>query len=162
MVICEARTQTSTAIFSDDRLYRYELTRVWDDAQPSMGFVMLNPSTADAHEDDPTIRRCKQYAKDQGFGGIVVVNLYAYRSPEPSDLWTVEDPVGPENDAFVEGLKSRCSKIVVAWGKNATEERVREVLPLLGDDLYCLCKNADGSPHHPLYIHEITGEAWPA
>ncbi|TMF61888.1 MAG: DUF1643 domain-containing protein, partial [Chloroflexi bacterium] len=67
------------ATFSADRRYRYRLWRRWDGARPVVAFVMLNPSTADARRDDPTIRRCIGFAKSWGFGGVEVVNLFAYR-----------------------------------------------------------------------------------
>lgn len=90
----------SDAVISDDGLYRYLLERHWDDTTSSCTFVMLNPSTADALVDDPTIRRCVGFAKSFGCGSLRVVNLYAYRATKPAELWTVDDPVGPANGSY--------------------------------------------------------------
>ncbi len=85
------------AVLSADGVYRYRLWRTWDASKPTLAFLMLNPSTADATEDDPTIRRCLGFAKEWGYGSLVVVNLFALRSPNPDALRENDDPVGPEN-----------------------------------------------------------------
>lgn len=89
-----------SAVLSDDGQYRCQLERTWGFGD-AVTFVMLNPSTADARKDDPTIRRCLSYARSWGYDGIRVVNLYALRSSDPKMLKTVADPVGPENDAWI-------------------------------------------------------------
>jgi len=139
--------------------YRYRLTRSWGTG-PHMVYAMLNPSTADALKDDQTIRRCCYYAAREGYAGIVVVNLYAWRATSPLDLWEAmwdrQDVVGPLNDdytldAFNEALTLE-APIVAAWGVNAREDRVRDVLGLLGADkrqLLCLGHTLDGHPRHP-------------
>lgn len=81
------------AYLSADGLYRFALHRWWGDGI-RLGFVMLNPSTADAEIDDPTIRRCMGFARTLGFDGIRVVNLYAYRATKPADLWKADEPTG--------------------------------------------------------------------
>ena len=78
--------------------YRYKLWRIWDPDLPPILFVMLNPSTADANSDDRTIRRCVAFAKRDGFGGLLVGNLFAYRTPYPRVLRKAEEPVGDGND----------------------------------------------------------------
>ena len=85
-----------SAVLSDDGKYRYQLDRKWGPGEVMLTFVMLNPSTADANEDDPTIRRCVNFAKRELFHGIRVLNLYAYRTPSPAQLWLADDPIGPE------------------------------------------------------------------
>lgn len=145
-----------TAIISHCQQYRYELGRdfVPDASNPAI-FCMLNPSTADAMLDDPTIRRCMQFAKDNGYDSLKVVNLYAYRSPSPKSLWLTEDPVGVENDHYLRNLFSTHKKIICAWGGNAKMGRVIEVynmLNQLGVEMYCLGTTKAGMPKHPLYI----------
>ena len=133
--------------------YRYRLRR---GAAPHLGFVMLNPSTADATADDPTIARCCGFARREGLGGIDVVNLYAYRSTVPAALHQVRDPVGPDNDPWLVHFAKWHRRIVCAWGAGAPdEERVLEVTQLLahyGAQLLCLGVTKDGSPRHPLYV----------
>ena len=107
--------------------YRYSLTRKWSDA-PNLPFVMLNPSTADAKEDDPTIRRCIGFARREGAGGLIVANLYALRAPSPEALWSARDPLGPENLQTLAGLAAQAVDqslpIVCAWGALARQDRI--------------------------------------
>lgn len=144
--------------------YRYKLTRTWDPGAEPLVFILLNPSTADASQDDPTIRRCMGFAKRWGFGSIVVVNLYAYRATKPRDMLAVDDPIGPDNDRIIaEAVEG--NTVVAAWGTNARPERVAEVLQLIPRtaELLALEITKDGHPRHPLYV---LGEAqpvpWPA
>lgn len=148
----------SSAWFSGCGTYRYRLGRRWGLAVDTpVTFVMLNPSTADAREDDPTIRRCIGFARSWGFGRLVVVNLYALRSTDPRGLWRHADPVGPDNDehladaAFV--AASQDAPLVAAWGANARPDRVAEVLALPHmDRLTALGTTKSGAPRHPLYL----------
>jgi hypothetical protein len=149
-------TLMSDALISDDGLYRYWLTRRWNTG-PTATFVMLNPSTADAAIDDPTIRRCIGFAKAWGCGGLTVVNLYALRSTDPKGLWTAGDPVGPENDSHLSAFAVVASQLgwplVAAWGANAKPDRVAQVLDLPGmAALTALGVTKDGAPRHPLYL----------
>ena len=145
-----------SAVISDCQLFRYSLARRWAPGY-LLPFVMLNPSTADALEDDPTIRRCMGFARREGFAGIQVVNLYAFRATKPADLWRAEDPVGPRNDRYLRSVLAPASftpvPVVAAWGTNAKPQRVAEVLGLADDvDWRCLGHSKDGHPKHPLYI----------
>ena len=144
------------AVFSRCGRYRYSLTRAWGTAPPAT-FVMLNPSTADATKDDPTIRRCRGFARDWGCGGLVVVNLYAYRATKPADMLAAADPVGPLNDvtlrAAAEEAWIRNAPLVVAWGANARPERAAAASGLIGQfgpDALGVTKA--GQPRHPLYL----------
>jgi hypothetical protein len=157
------------AAISDDGLYRYSLTRIWDAcalAAPAT-FIMLNPSTADAIVDDPTIRRCVAFAKAWGCGGLHVLNLYALRSTDPRGLWTAPDPVGPDNDAHLTDAACRArhygSPLVAAWGMNAKPGRTLQVraLPCMSA-LRCLGVTKSGAPRHPLYLRsDSTLSPWP-
>lgn len=137
-----------------DGPYRYKLTRVWGPGE-RMVFIMLNPSTADADIDDPTIRRCIGFAKDLGFDGLEVVNLFALRSPDPAVLAKAEDPVGPLNDRFITD-SARGGMIVAAWGAHpfaaARGAEVAAMVAEAGETLYSLGVTKDGHPRHPLYL----------
>ena len=140
--------------------YRYTLSR----EIPALGnegtvlFVMLNPSTADERQDDPTIRRCIDFAARWGFARLEVVNLYALRSTDPRGLFAVDDPVGPNNDSQIERAVRNSPEVIVAWGANphpGGAERVRTVLDLI--DHYaggarCLGQTARLHPRHPLCV----------
>lgn len=145
-----------SAVLSDCGTYRYALWR--DQASllnsGSVLFVMLNPSTADATQDDATIRRCRVFAAGWGYGRLAVGNLYAYRATKPTDLDSAEDPVGPENDEWLERLADEATRIIVAWGANIgpIADRAERVLHLLGPDVEALKITASGRPGHPLYI----------
>lgn len=114
--------------------------------------VGLNPSTADEWQDDPTIRRCINFARDWGFGCLVMANAYAYRSTDPKGLWSVDDPVGPENDDALQSLAQMAGMVLVAWGVNCKPERQEQVLELLDRPVHCLGTTKEGFPKHPLYI----------
>lgn len=145
-----------TAITSSTDEYRYLLTRTWDPALSPICFVMLNPSTADAERNDPTIRRCIGFAASWGFGTLIVVNLYAYKTARPGELLLVEDPCGPENDAYIAyGIRS-AQRTVFAWGcHSASSARSYCVTPMVTSP-YCLGKTRDGDPKHPLYVPATT------
>ena len=91
----------SEAMLSVDRKYRYVLTRTWDETLSNIMFVGLNPSTADETTDDPTIRRCINFAKSWGYGGLYMVNLFAYRSTNPNNIRIVDNPIGDDNDSCI-------------------------------------------------------------
>ncbi|MDS0280056.1 DUF1643 domain-containing protein [Halomicroarcula sp. S1AR25-4] len=140
------------AVLSEDRQYRYRLSRTWDTEKPTIAFVMLNPSTADETEDDPTIRRCLGFAEDWGYGSLLVGNLFAYRTSDPADLRDVDDPVGPENDQHLRDICDEADKVIVAWGTDGDlHDREREFVEKLDVDLYALDTTKDGHPNHPLY-----------
>ena len=131
--------------------YRYELRRLWDKSKPLVLFVCLNPSTADAYTDDNTSRVCINYAKHWGYGGLLIGNLFAYRSIEKSALHKVADPVGPETDAWLKKLQAEAALVVCAWGDaGAYKGRDEAVLAFLNAP-HCLTKLKSGRPGHPLY-----------
>lgn len=146
----------SDAVISDCGAYRYRLTRTWDAFRSPVNFIMLNPSTADASLDDPTIRRCIGYAKAWGRGGIIVTNLFALRSTDPSTLKSHADPVGPENDRYILGALAGTPHAVAAWGSHGglfgRSKAVRAMLEAAGVPLMCLSRTKGGEPGHPLYL----------
>ncbi|MBX9686722.1 MAG: DUF1643 domain-containing protein [Candidatus Obscuribacterales bacterium] len=143
------------AVFDDTGKYRYRLWRRWQPGLPSLCFVMLNPSTADATINDPTIARCVSMAERWGFGAIEVVNLFAYRSTKPRDLWQAEDPVGEHNDEHIKRALLHSQACVLAWGNLPASrlERSKKVLKILGKKkTYCLGLTKLNQPRHPLYL----------
>lgn len=117
---------------------------------------MLNPSTADARIDDPTIRSCVRLASGAGFGSIEVVNLFALRATDPDELPRQPDPLGPDNYNVVGAAISRCDTVICAWGTNPFAAKngreLRAAVLRKRPAAYCLGKNNDGTPKHPLYI----------
>lgn len=160
-------TILGSAVLSGCERYRYLLGREWA-VGPTAVFVMLNPSTADALHDDPTIRRCLHYARDWGCGALTVVNLYAWRATDPAGLWTAEDPVGPENDAHLRAAAAIAADtsgpLVGAWGANARPDRIGAALALPGmDRMTALAVTKAGQPRHPLYLKaNLTPRSWTA
>lgn len=137
--------------------YRYWLSREWDATRAVLVWVMLNPSTADAEHDDATIRKVIGFAKAWGYGSVLVVNLFAYRSTEPEGLRKVADPIGPDNDALLAALGARRPHVICAWGTNADPARALVVRRYFeGATLQCLGKTKDGQPRHPLYVPYVT------
>jgi hypothetical protein len=127
---------------------------------------MLNPSTADHLVDDPTIRRCVGFARRDGFSGISVVNLYAWRSPDPKTLRDAVDAVGPDNDSWLRFIFTTHRHVVAAWGatnpypsRRHHWERCHEVMSLAANqlvDLQCFGTTSGGLPRHPLYLRADT------
>lgn len=147
------------AIISPDGRYRYRLWRLWDSLAPVMVWIMLNPSTADASVDDPTIRKCIGFAKANGHGGIIVVNLFAWRATDPKELPRATDPIGPENDDHIQWACSApiLATVVAGWGSNKFAARRATAVKVLvrgavGRDVNCFRRSESGAPWHPLYL----------
>lgn len=136
--------------------YRYTLERVLNPLhpEPTVLFVMLNPSTADEREDDPTIRRCIGFARSWGAGRLRVVNLFAARATDPREMKAMDDPVGPGNDQWIAHEIANAETVVAAWGTHgAYRDRAADVMAMLpGVDWQCLGTTKDGHPRHPLYV----------
>ncbi len=154
-----ARAITTSAVLSADGKYRYQLSRYWTRKTDPVVWIMLNPSTADAVENDPTIRRCISFAKRWGFGGIEVYNLFALRSSNPIDIERAANPVGPENDDWLTAAARSERTIIAAWGGCTTplqSRRAIEVTELLVRGrsawLISLGLTKTGHPRHPLYV----------
>ena len=153
------RYVNSSAEISDDGIYRYRLDRRWGQGLAGVLWVMLNPSTADAAVDDPTIRRCVSFADRWGFDRTTIVNLYAYRATSPAVLLDVSDPVGPENANVIREVIGRhVGPIVFAWG--ASVEKIAYKRGRLNPAFWChddqrpmaLGYTKTGHPRHPLYV----------
>jgi hypothetical protein len=139
------------ATFSECGTYRYKLWRIWDDSLPIITFIGLNPSTADATEDDQTVRRCRGLTKDWEYGGFKIVNLFAYCSTDPGALEHADDPVGPENDQYIkEATGLDAALVIAAWGeKGGKTDRSNDVLNMIDRGIECLGYTKDGFPRHP-------------
>lgn len=150
----------STADFSPCRTWRYSLTRRWKSVGPLLPFTMLNPSTADEEANDPTVAKCCGYASLLGYSGVIITNVYALRSTDPSALRGHADPVGPSNivtlrNLFAEATVTR-TPIVCAWGGlgniRGGSAIVRGLLRDAGVRAVCLGMTKYGEPLHPLYL----------
>lgn len=162
------RGRLGSATFSEDGLYRYDLTRMWPrpltSAEPFTAvWIGLNPSTATADEDDPTIRRCIAFSKAWGASSYVMLNLFAFRATDPKDMKRAADPVGPLNDErILWWITNELTGVVVcAWGAHGEfQKRADDVVALLRMNMRgipaCLGKTKDGHPKHPLYLAKAT------
>lgn len=156
-----------SAVLSECLTWRYLLERDVDLllGGGTVAFVLLNPSTADAERDDPTLRRCKGFARRLAFARLQIVNLFAYRATDPFDLREAADPVGPENDGWVEQTCRNADLVIAGWGVHGgwhgRDRQVAEMLKPL--ELRCLGVTRDGAPRHPLYLSASSELAkWPA
>lgn len=137
--------------------YRYFLSRMWGDQDDCnvVTFIGLNPSTADASVDDPTLRRCMNYAKAWGYSGVWMVNLFGFRATEPKDMMAATDPIGPDNEDHLAEAIMQARLVIAAWGAGGGyRHRDKEVIARYGqgDSLACLGLTKDGKPRHPLYL----------
>ena len=157
--------EDSGALMSRCGCYRYKLTRTWSRKLPTLVVIGLNPSTADAKQDDPTIRRCIRFADDNGYGRLCMLNLFAFRTTDPAALSDVPDPEGPLNvEVVVSSSNKGAGTVLAAWGAPKTDRVRRQVLrmtALIRGPLWCLGRTKDGSPRHPLYVKASkTFEIW--
>ena len=152
---------TKKAEISPCGKYRYTLTRIWDETKRVLVWVCLNPSTADAEKDDATIRKLTSYAKAWGFGGILVLNIFAYRATDPKDLKKAKDPVGPDNLGVLKRTLRKLGQdglgylVIAAWGNHGEfQNQGEEIARLLKGKAKCLGLTKTGHPKHPLYLRK--------
>lgn len=159
-----AQGMLSRVWYSACESYRYGLSRVWDKTRPAVLFVMLNPSTADEHRNDPTVARCETRARRMGFGGLAVANLFAFRATRPADLKRAAEPVGPLNDAVLAHWAQEAEMVIAAWGVHGAHAgRAAQVAGSLPEDTRVLGLTRHGHPRHPLYVAFDTMPAnWPS
>lgn len=162
--------ETKTAILSEDGKFRFELTRQWLENGPLVLFIMLNPSTADHEKDDATIRKCRVLAKNWGFAGMKVCNLFPFRATDPKELLTAEDPTGGLtagmnnylNQVIIDQNNRDCAKTIFAWGNTPVVKKLfrkfpeYRPLPWLMQNIHYLNMSKDGAPMHPLYQRSDT------
>ena len=152
------RIVKNSAKFSKDRAYRYTLSRVWHSNKAHVLFIGLNPSTADETINDRTITRCINFAKYWGYGGMCMVNLFAYVATAPEGMLRRSNPVGIHNDKYIKEAARTAGLIIAMWGTKGTHLlRDNRVLDLLLEyDIYCFGETKQGMPKHPLYLKATT------
>ena len=163
LALLSARPRGS-AVFSADFLYRYELRRFNLGGQGHRGsgimaVIGINPSSATAEVDDPTIRKCMQFGVTLGYSELLMVNLFALRATDPQVLLdVVQEPVGPENDRHLVTATRAAAIVIAAWGVKRgllgrmVDRRAREVVKLIDRPLHALRVSDDGHPWHPLFL----------
>jgi hypothetical protein len=141
------------AVISDCGQYRYLLSRQIGLSDRVVTFIGLNPSTADATLDDPTIRRCIGFAKRRDAGLLVMVNLFGLRSTDPRALRGHAAPVGPDNDSWIDRAVSMADIAIAAWGNGGgLMGRSDAVRGRFQQRLEALAITKIGMPKHPLYV----------
>lgn len=145
------------ARFSPDYVYRYTLWRMWSNRGRWLVVIGLNPSTADATNDDPTIRRCVGFAKREGLDGLFMLNLFALRATDPRVMMAHPEPVGANNDTAIrEYARSDRGIVVAAWGVHGLHHGRAKAVCRMIPGLKCFGVTRDGSPKHPLYLRSDT------
>lgn len=142
------------AIFSECGTYRYQLWRIWDETEtkPLVGFIGLNPSTADALFDDSTIKKLISFAFGWKYGGFYIGNLFAFRATDPRDMKKFHHPIGPYNDDHLRSIAARCEIMVAAWGNHGKHLKRDEAVCAIIPNLKCFRITGKGAPEHPLYL----------
>lgn len=145
--------RASGAEFSDDKMYRYKLWRIWDEELLKVMFIGLNPSKANETSNDPTIRRCINFARSWGYGGMYMCNLFAYISTDPKKLNKSGEDITINNRILLEtGTNYECGKVIFCWGAfKEAKERSKDIIELFHNP-YCIAVTKDGIPRHPLYL----------
>jgi len=143
-----------SCVLDNDGVYRYLLRIEWNKQLPLLVVIGLNPSTADHTRDDATVRRWRGYAKDWGHGGLCILNLFAYRATDPRALQQAADPVGKDNDYYIDRYTGNGERVLACWGRNGGYlQRDLRVWSMLRDnDVVCLGYTKDGHPLHPLRL----------
>jgi hypothetical protein len=145
------------AVLSSDGKYRYFLSRTWNEGGKVIAFIGLNPSTADATHDDPTIRRCTRFAKDWGGGALWMVNLFALRATQPRALFEASDPIGSDNESWLDRAVDTAELTVAAWGNHGVlMNRAASLAQRFHGRLCALGMTKQGMPRHPLYVRADT------
>ena len=139
-------------IFSPFREYRYTLYREWAPGDKVVQFIGLNPSTADEVKNDPTVTRCINYAKQWGYTGMYMTNIFAFRATDPAVMKAHPEPVGEENDHYLSMIARESEIVVAAWGTHGAYRNRGQQVKQLIQDLHCLRITKDGHPSHPLYL----------
>lgn len=168
--LARIRQIPGTAIFSEDRKYRYMLTREWDEGDNPLILCMCNPSTADEKILDPTVYKCLWWSIMWGYNRLIVINSFAYRATNVKEIYKVEDPIGPKNDFYTKLTFEWCkasigSKVIMAAGNNGLHLNrlydIKKLAKQVGIDLYYMKLTDKGIPCHPLYLKKtLTPQLW--
>ncbi|MEZ5943832.1 MAG: DUF1643 domain-containing protein [Planctomycetaceae bacterium] len=157
----------SVAVYDETEKYRFFLQRTWDVNSNAdvVAFIGLNPSTATELQNDPTVNRCQIYARDWGYGGFIMLNIFGLRSTDPKGLKQVDDPTGSLNDTYIKLGVQHAKTVVCCWGTHSKladrHQQMRELLD--GQHVTCLRQTKEGFPSHPLYLPKALTpiEYWP-
>jgi hypothetical protein len=153
--VIEKGNKEAGAIFSACEKYRYRLWRAWGEGERVL-WLMLNPSTADENQLDPTVTRCRNYSQAWGYGSFDVCNLFAIRATDPKVMLNDPLPVGEDNDYHILQAAKEADLVMVAWGVHGSHrDRWRAVVEMLevnGIAMNCLKTTKAGHPCHPLYL----------
>ncbi|MEH6667760.1 MAG: DUF1643 domain-containing protein [Psychrobacter sp.] len=149
------------ATISNCNLYRYNITRKWNlEGDNLVSFIGLNPSTADASKDDPTLLRCINFSKSLGFDGMILVNLFAYRSTSPKAMKEFINPIGEENDAYIIDAIMQTNKTILCWGNHGVHKsrdiEIHNLIRTYRELNFCFGKTLSNQPRHPLYLSRNT------
>lgn len=141
------------AEYSPCERFRYRLWRIWDSDKKPCAFIGLNPSTATEAVSDNTVTRCIRFSEAWGYGGLFMLNIFAFRATQPKDMYACGEPIGgPRNDAAILETVAQCGVVVAAWGNHGLHlnrgEAVRAMIP----GLRALRITGQGCPQHPLYL----------
>ena len=140
------------AIISDNDKHRYCLSRIWSNGDNIVAFIGLNPSTADANKDDSTITKCVNYAKQWGFDGLYMINLFSFRATDKEEMLKDDNPTNAENDKCINKYINKANKVICAWGNDGVFKNRHKYIIDNFENLYCLTINKTGQPHHPMYL----------
>jgi hypothetical protein len=124
-------------------------------------FIGLNPSTADETNDDPTVRRCINYAAGWGYRALIMTNIFAFRATDPYDMMMAEDPGGEDNDIWLKRAANEANMVVAAWGTHGAYQARGAAVSKMLNPLHVLRLTKDGHPAHPLYLPKtLTPVPW--
>jgi len=157
-----------SAVISDCGLYRYSLTRQINTIGKHVAVGMVNPSTADATENDSTIRKLIGFGNRLGWASFTVFNKFAFRATDVNQLKTCNDPIGPMNDIYTYSAIASANEVIVAWGAisklpHALRSRYKFIVGachVLNKPMLCFGTCADGHPRHPVMIPYGEAHAW--
>lgn len=149
-----------SAVLSPCGTWRYRLDRDLGQDGPTVAVIGVNPSTADADTDDATIRKVMGFGRRLGWGSLIMVNKFAYRSPDVRALRRAADPIGPQTDVHLQWIMYPADIVIAAWGPlaklpPALRNRWRTVAATAeigGVKLQCWGVATDGHPRHPLML----------
>jgi hypothetical protein len=152
--LAETTEISKYAMLSPCLQYRFALSRAWKPNARVIGFILLNPSTADDKIDDPTVKKLIDFAKYNGFGGFLLANIFSLRSPDPKSLRAHRDPIGPSNDYWIQQVIRWSEQVICGWGNHGTyRQRGKEVKLLIPRaKRFVFGFNNGGQPTHPLYL----------
>lgn len=138
-------------IVSDCQRYQYfRFYSIIEDAKKPLGIVGLNPSII-KNGKNSTVSILSQIALREGYDSLFITNLYGYITPNPKDLKNIDDPVGPNNDVWIQDMAKACDKVLCIWGNNGSEDRTNKVLPLIKNKAYTIGLTKSGRPRHVLH-----------